>query len=470
MLGRRSGQWLSVSDPEDSGNGDTMTSTSPQIKQQQYVPGTRTMADSFTMAVLPFSKDKTLLEKYKNTAGGLRIGKLLENLDSLAGTIGYRHCLPATAFATSTEDGMTGITTGSIIKASHDAELYIATAAADRIDMFHNLAAPNEIQYVAFYSMGGGRDIRFSGFVTYTGSSSMEVFVRMEGLGTQPGDEPKTIMLGRFSIVCRDAITHRAKKCPQLVLNTPEEKAMFAIGEDHKNRKKTSSMIALDKVPPSQPEINMLHEMMLKVAEREKQIEDSGKIGHRPHHATIKEEIVYTSETELDTVTLVQPQERNLHGELAYVNATVFAGKPLRFLALDQIIFRLPVPIGAVVRMTAVTVTSTRPKSKEELSQGLEFTSAGNAKVHVVVEAQIQDVAKGVSTLDAREMRNLLTGGSGSQTRETTNRFFFSFAGENQEPLAKLVVPKTYQEAMAYIEGARRLEVGGALRRHYNSS
>jgi len=71
MLGRRSGQWMSVTDPEDSGNGDT-TTTSPQIKQQRYVAGTRTMADSFTMAVLPFSKDKTLLEKYKNTAGGLR--------------------------------------------------------------------------------------------------------------------------------------------------------------------------------------------------------------------------------------------------------------------------------------------------------------------------------------------------------------------------------------------------------------
>jgi hypothetical protein len=41
---------------------------------------------------------------------------------------------------------MTGITTASIIKASHDAGLYIATAAADRIDMFENLAAPSEIQ------------------------------------------------------------------------------------------------------------------------------------------------------------------------------------------------------------------------------------------------------------------------------------------------------------------------------------
>lgn len=86
-----------------------------------------------------------------------------------------------------------------------------------------------------------------------------------------------------------------------------------------------------------------------------------------------------------------------LHSELAYANAAIFAGKPLRFLALDQIIFSLPVPIGAVVRMKAVTVTSTRPKTKEELSDGLELTSAGNAKVHVVVTAQIQDLAKGVS-------------------------------------------------------------------------
>lgn len=118
--------------------------------------------------------------------------------------------------------------------------------------------------------------------------------------------------------------------------------------------------------------------------------------------------------------------------------------------------------------MKAVTVTSTRPKTDEELADGLQSTSAGNAKVHVVVTAQIQDVAKGVSSrrggMDFR-----LYGFRLLQSRETTNSFFFSFASENREPLAKLVVPKTYREAMAYIEGARRLEVGSALRRHYKS-
>lgn len=49
---------------------------------------------------------------------------------------------------------MTGITTASIIKASYDAGLYIATAAADRIDMFENLSAPNEVQYVCLRYRG----------------------------------------------------------------------------------------------------------------------------------------------------------------------------------------------------------------------------------------------------------------------------------------------------------------------------
>lgn len=55
------------------------------------------------------------------------------------------------------------------------------------------------------------------------------------------------------------------------------------------------------------------------------------------------------------------------------------------------------------------------------------------------------------------------------QVRRTTNVFYFSFASRNQEPLGKMIVPKTYQEAMAYIEGSRRLEAGGALRRLYKS-
>lgn len=80
---------------------------------------------------------------------------------------------------------------------------------------------------------------------------------------------------------------------------------MFAIGEDHKNRKKIASKIALDKIPPSQREINMLHEMMLKVAEREKQMEDAGTWRYQPVQSSLEEEIVSTSDTEVSHDTLI---------------------------------------------------------------------------------------------------------------------------------------------------------------------
>lgn len=48
------------------------------------------MGDSFTEAVLPFSSDPELLEEYLTFSGTVRVGKLLEDLDALAGTIAYK--------------------------------------------------------------------------------------------------------------------------------------------------------------------------------------------------------------------------------------------------------------------------------------------------------------------------------------------------------------------------------------------
>ena len=88
-------------------------------------------------------------------------------------------------------------------------------------------------------------DLRLCGNVSYTGQSSMEVVVKMELVGVS--DE--TVMLGglrwnaqrplfrdilifpgRFSMVCRDAFTQKAKSIPSLTLSTPEEQTLFAMG------------------------------------------------------------------------------------------------------------------------------------------------------------------------------------------------------------------------------------------------
>jgi len=88
------------------------------------------------------------------------------------------------------------------------------------------------------------RDLRLSGHVIHTGQSSMEVVVKMELLG---GKEETVLLgeyhislnmyyfqllpaLGRFSMVCRDVFTQKARPVPQLQFSTPEEQALFKMG------------------------------------------------------------------------------------------------------------------------------------------------------------------------------------------------------------------------------------------------
>jgi len=43
-------------------------------------------------------------------------------------------------------------------------------------------------------------------------------------------------------------------------------------------------------------------------------------------------------------------------------------------------------------------------------------------------------------------------------------------AKEDDQPLGKSVVPSSYAEAMHYLEGKRRLEMGNEMRRLYQDS
>lgn len=64
----------------------------------------------------------------------------------------------------------------------------------------------------------------------------MEVVVKMEGTSPQsPGSttnpESETLMLGRFTMVCRDSKTQKARKVPKLIVETAEESTLWEIGE-----------------------------------------------------------------------------------------------------------------------------------------------------------------------------------------------------------------------------------------------
>ncbi|KLO11665.1 Thioesterase/thiol ester dehydrase-isomerase [Schizopora paradoxa] len=374
------------------------TESKPTTEAKPQDPVPRHMYDSYSQVVFPFSSSPELLEQYVNAWGGIRTGKLMEHLDSLAGSIAYKHML-----------GPTVETLGKINERGY----YIVTASVDRLDMLSSLHPV--------------RDIRLGGHVIYTGRSSMEVAVTMEAL-EGPGKE-RTVMLGRFSMVCRDAQTHKAHPVNPLIADTPEEKRLLAIGESLKARKQLEAQHSLSRVPPSIEEAQELHGVYLSGLNR---TEDHSQY-----------EQVYMHTTKLEKTMLMFPQERNVHQkvfggylmrlayELGFANATLFSRrKHLRFLSLDGIAFERPVSIGSILKLKSIV---THSSSKEY-----------PAVVHVFVQANVVDPLTGAE--------------------QKTNDFRFTWCDDGGEPLQRVVVPQTYAESMRWIEGRRALEMGERIR------
>lgn len=75
----------------------------------------------------------------------IRVGRVLELMDYIAANVAYRYCSPKSSCA----------------KTVQELPFIAVTAAVDEIDFFHPINA--------------NLDCIFSGYVTYVGSSSMEV-------------------------------------------------------------------------------------------------------------------------------------------------------------------------------------------------------------------------------------------------------------------------------------------------------
>jgi acyl-coenzyme A thioesterase 9 len=110
----------------------------------------------------------------------------MENFDSLAGSVAYKHML-----------GPSVKTVGSI----EDRGFYIVTASVDRcvpvfdfgFEIIQILILPS---LDMLSPLNPKRDLRLSGLVIYTGRSSMEVVLKMESIGGGQPDEP--VMIGMF--------------------------------------------------------------------------------------------------------------------------------------------------------------------------------------------------------------------------------------------------------------------------------
>lgn len=279
---------------------------------------TRTPSMSRTSVSYGLAGDAILREQYRNPWNGCRIGKLLEDLDALAGTIAMKHC--------SDDNHMTR-------------PLLLVTASVDKISMKKPLFVE--------------KDLMMRGAVAWVGRSSMEI--RMEIIQPNGGRTEKedVALVANFTFVARDSETKKAAPVNQLVPETEEEKRLYALGEARNELKKQQRKQGIPDASKDEVDKQRLKDILFE-----------GRIlCDMP--ALADRDAVLIRHTKLENAIICQPQQRNMHGrifggflmrrafELAFSTCYVFAGARPLFLEVDHVDFRKPVDVGNLLRFKA---------------------------------------------------------------------------------------------------------------------
>ena len=241
----------------------------------------------------------------------MRFGKILEDLDALAGNIAFNH----------------------VVHEGSDLLPLIVTAGVDRIRMRRR---PNI-----------DADQYLSGKVTWVGSSSMEIRMRIadggSGVADGGGGGGLEWLEAYFTFVTLHPETKKAIGIPPLIPETDKERAHFELGAVKAQARKEARR---NKAELGRP----LSEQSLKIDARAKRLlEEAGPLLQMPSLAEPNTMLI--SQTLQSNAMVAQPQARNLHDrifggflmrrafELAFATAYLFGGDKPRFLEVDDISF-----------------------------------------------------------------------------------------------------------------------------------
>jgi len=262
-------------------------------------------ADSHVEVNYPFS-DPLLWNAYRNPWGQIRLGRLLEDLDALAGNIAFFHC--------HTEN--------------KDESEYpvIVTASVDRIRLHERPLV--------------GSDQSLSGSVTWTGTSSMEIRMQCTSAGSD-----KEWLEAFVTFVTLDPHTKKPMKIPALVPTNDRERADFAAGAARAAAKKQR------RHQQRQAENTAAIDTQAAAL-----LEEAGPLLTMPSLADPHS--ILLPNTHMQNAMIAQPQAQNLHKrvfggflmrrafELAFSNAYLFGGTRPIFLEVDEVSFASPVDVG----------------------------------------------------------------------------------------------------------------------------
>ncbi|KAH9794019.1 acyl-coenzyme a thioesterase 9 [Citrus sinensis] len=275
---------------------------------------TKTPSQSRTSILYNFSTDYILREQYRDPWNEVRIGKLLEDLDALAGTISVKHC--------SDDDSMTR-------------PLLLVTASVDKI--------------VLKKSISVDIDLKIVGAVIWVGRSSIEIQLEVIQSTKEVSDTSDSVVLtANFIFVARDSKTGKAAPVNRLSPQTEREKSLFEEAEARSKLRKRKT--GGDRRELDNGEVNRLEALLA----------EGRVICDMP--ALADRNSILLRDTRLENALICQPQQRNIHGrifggflmlrafELAFSTAYAFAGLMPCFLEVDHVDFLRPVDVGDFLR------------------------------------------------------------------------------------------------------------------------
>lgn len=347
---------------------------------------------SRTRVVYKFSTDYVLREQYRNPWNRMRMGKLVEDLDALAGTISFKHC--------SSDDTLTS-------------PLILVTASVDRIV----LKEPILVE----------RDVAIVGSVTWVGRSSMEIQLLVTQLTKERSDDSDSVVLtANFTFVARDSVTGKSAQINQVKPETENEKLLWEEAEERNKRRKEKRR---EQGKIDAGEVDRLNNLL-----------SEGRI-FSDMPALADRNSILISDTCHHNSLICQPQQRNIHGrifggflmrrafELGFATAYSFAGSAPCFVEVDHVDFLKPVDVGNFLRFKScvlytelenpqkplinveVVAHVTRPEKRvSEVSNKFYFTFTVSAEslgqqIRNVVPATEEEARRVIERMDAETER-----------------------------------------------------------------
>ncbi|KAK2641577.1 hypothetical protein Ddye_023340 [Dipteronia dyeriana] len=269
---------------------------------------------SRTSILYKFSSDYILKEQYRNHWNEIRMGKLLEDLDALAGTITYKHCC--------NDDGASRL-------------LLLVTASVDRMVMKKPILV--------------NTDLEIAGAVTWVGRSSMEIQLEVTQSSQDiPEASESVALVANFTFVARDAKTGKSAPVNQILPETEQEKLLWEEAEERNKMRKRNK---------GEKQMNIDYGDK----ERLDALLAEGRI-FCDMPALANRDSILIQDTCHGNSLICQPQQRNIHGrifggflmrkafELAFSTAYAFAGAAPRFIEVDHVDFFRPVDVGNFLR------------------------------------------------------------------------------------------------------------------------